>query len=321
MQLLNLQDGHQTTLSRLPDGTTRCHVFEEHTIGAVNAALVAGRPLLVRGEPGLGKTQLAEAVAEELQRAYLPFVVDSRTEQRDLLWHYDAVERLAEAQLCHATMKPGDTLGDRLNPERFVRPRPLWWALNWDSANTALGSHPSSPLALGQNNARKDNGWVLLVDEIDKAETDVPNGLLEAFGALQFTPYGAAKPVTAKGTPPLVIITTNEERTLPPAFLRRCFVLLLEMPNSEQHALTWLVQRGRSHFGSLLTEPILKEAAQQLWKDRQDAQQKQWRPLPGLAEYIDMLRVLANTHPRDVTKQEDLLKHAARYVFQKHAAL
>ena len=121
MQYLTVEDGHTVALQTGCDAQPeRVHVFSRREIDAVNAALGAGRPLLVRGEPGVGKTQLAEAVAVQLQRFLLPFVVDARSESRDLLWHLDAVQRLADAQLLGAagelrlggpppTDDPGDT--------------------------------------------------------------------------------------------------------------------------------------------------------------------------------------------------------------------
>ncbi len=108
-------------------GVERYHQFKSREVSAINAALAAGRPLLVRGEPGVGKTQLAEAAAESLERAYYPHVVDSRTESRDLLYHFDAVMRLAEAQLC-GVLKDRDLARQQLSVDRFVEPGPLWWA-------------------------------------------------------------------------------------------------------------------------------------------------------------------------------------------------
>src|SRR3954468_18423833 len=114
------------------------HVFGESEVWAIDAALAARRPLLIRGEPGIGKTQLAKAAAVELGRAFLPFVVDARTEARDLLWHFDAVARLAEAQLqgalAGAGTADGSGLRDALAVERFIHPRVLWWAFNWSAA-------------------------------------------------------------------------------------------------------------------------------------------------------------------------------------------
>lgn len=321
MTYLDIPPNHVISLSDLPDGSKRCHEFDAKTIGAVNAALAAGRPLLVRGEPGLGKTQLAEAVATQLKRAYLPFVVDSRTEQRDLLWHYDAVERLAEAQLCHVTGETSKSVSERLKPSLFVRPGPLWWALDWESAQTKAGANTDSPLQQGDNSKYTDNGWVLLLDEIDKAESDVPNGLLEALGAQRFTPFDSATPVIAKGVPPLVIITTNEERTLPPAFIRRCLVLVLELPQQEEAFCRLLAKRGQSHFGDKIKMPILEKAAKQLFLDRQNAIDRHWRPLPGQAEYIDLLRVLAKRCPNDKDQQLKLLEEAAEFIFRKPAEL
>jgi MoxR-like ATPase len=149
-----------------------------------------GRPLLVRGEPGVGKTQLAEAAAAVLERAFYPFVVDSRTESRDLLWNFDAVLRLADAQLYATLEKNKERLEKELDVRNFVEPGPPWWAFDWESAQHA-SRRGSTPLRNYQNDAYKDNGWVVLIDEIDKAESDVPNGLLEALESVQFTPIRA----------------------------------------------------------------------------------------------------------------------------------
>ncbi len=320
LKLLSIELHHLTPLPNLPDGSPRCHEFDAKTIGAVNAALAAGRPLLVRGEPGLGKTQLAEAVAAELKRAYLPFVVDSRTEHRDLLWRFDAVERLAEAQL-NQYREDREKAIRELEVKNFVRPGPLWWVLNWTSASSASTKDSDNPLQLGKNDEFKDNGWVLLIDEIDKAESDVPNGLLEALGSQRFTPFGSSTPIAASGIPPLVIITTNEERTLPPAFIRRCLVLLLQLPTEKSELIEVLVRRGKGHFGERAHESILRLAAEQLWDDRQVALEKQWRPLPGQAEFIDLVRVVVNIHPNEVKKQESLLKDAAQFIMKKHSEI
>lgn len=95
-----LDEQANQTLKNLKDkGEILRHVFHPKDIQAVNAALATGRPLLIRGEPGVGKTQMAKAAARVLKRPLLPLVVDSRTESRDLLWHFDAIERLAEAQI------------------------------------------------------------------------------------------------------------------------------------------------------------------------------------------------------------------------------
>ena len=304
------------------------HEWDADAVAAVNAALAADRPLLVRGDPGLGKTQLARATAAALERAYLPFVVDARTEHRDLLWRFDAVRRLAAAQLVQHH-RPGDAPGtaalDSLAERRFVRPGPLRWALDWESARAGLaesggaGDGSDDSLARGGNAAVAGNGWVLLIDEIDKAESDVPNGLLEALGARQFTPYGRSTPVACRGKPPLVLVTTNEERSLPPAFLRRCLVLVLELPDDEPRLTDLLVRRGTAHYGLLTTDRVLRRAAGQLWQDRQRGLERQWRPLPGQAEYLDLVRVLVTRRPNDPDGQNALLEEAAKYLFRKHA--
>jgi MoxR-like ATPase len=308
-----------TTVITLATGSgllERRHEFDERSISAVNAALAARRPLLVRGEPGLGKTQLAEAVAHVLKRAFYSFVVDARTESRDLLWHFDSVLRLAEAQLCQALGSKAQDIREHLAVKNFVRPGPLWWAFDSQSAREAR-TDGSSPLNTS-NQRNQRNGWVVLIDEIDKAESDVPNGLLEALGSGEFTPSGWDSPITIRGEPPLVIITTNEERVLPDAFLRRCLVLHLEFPERQAERIAFLTRRGRAHFGEQTSPGLLEEAAQQLLRDRNVAETEQLTPLPGQAEYLDLLRAVLTLEPNDPDKQKQLLLSISRFALQKH---
>jgi MoxR-like ATPase len=300
-----------------PAGTPeRCHAFDKQSIEAVNAALAARRPLLVRGEPGIGKTQLAEAVATKLRRVFYPFTVDARTESRDLMWRFDAVMRLAHAQLCAALHKDEQIIERELAVKNFVHPGPLWWAFDAHSAQNASGGHP--PPGPQDNKARQKNGWVVLIDEIDKAESDVPNGLLEALGAGQFTPFGYDQPITIQGVPPLIMLTTNEERVLPDAFLRRCLVLHLTLPRDDEALQVYLQERGRAHFRSKTTDAVLREAARQLVDDRRYAEQEQLSPLPGQAEYLDLVRAVIGLAQGDVDKQKALLASAARFTLRKH---
>jgi MoxR-like ATPase len=300
-----------------PPGTPeRFHAFDMQSIEAVNAALAARRPLLVRGEPGIGKTQLAEAVATKLRRAFYPFTVDARTESRDLLWSFDAVMRLAHAQLCAALHKDEQTVERELAITNFVHPGPLWWAFDAHSAQDASDGRP--PPGPPDNKVRQKNGWVVLIDEIDKAESDVPNGLLEALGAGQFTPLGYDQPITIRGVPPLIMLTTNEERVLPDAFLRRCLVLYLTLPRDDKDLIAHLQERGRAHFGSQTTDDVLREAARQLVADRRYAEQEQLSPLPGQAEYLDLVRAVIGLAQGDVHKQQALLASAARFTLRKH---
>ena len=294
----------------------RFHAFDEQSIGAVNAALAAQRPLLVRGEPGVGKTQLVEAVATKLQRAFYPFTVDARTESRDLLWRFDAVMRLAHAQLCAVLHKDEQSIERELAVTNFVQPGPLWWAFDAESARNASGGRP--PPGPKDNATWQKNGWVVLIDEIDKAESDVPNGLLEALGAGQFMPFGYDQAVTIRGVPPLIMITTNEERVLPDAFLRRCLVLHLTLPREDDALIAYLQERGRAHFRSQTTDEVLREAARQLVSDRRYAEQEQLSPLPGQAEYLDLVRAVIGLAQGDVDKQKALLASAARFMLRKH---
>lgn len=317
MAFLDIGPGHRVVLSSGGDLPEQMHVFDETSIHAVNAALAARRPLLVRGEPGAGKSQLARATAKALGRAYVPHVVDARTESRDLLWHFDAVARLAEAQLAGALGgSSAEGIRDRLQVKNYLGPGPLWWAFDWlDAEKQAKAIHTPKPVQLdGGDPAR---GCIVLVDEVDKAESDVPNGLLEALGAGEFTPPGRDGPVRAGGIPPLVVVTTNEERALPDAFVRRCMVLFLSLPDGGDDLIDFLIGRGRAHFPHA-DEAVLRGAAEQLAQDREEARSRQYSPLPGQAEYLDLVRAVVILKPDDPAAQRALLEVIGRFALKKH---
>lgn len=294
------------------------HVFEQNSIDAVNAALAAQRPLLIRGEPGVGKSQLARAVAKSLKRAFISFVVDAHCESRDLLWHFDAVQRLADAQLGKALDDDTKKIKAKLHIDNYLHPGPLWWVFDWNSAkDQASKLDQVAPTQF--EDCSHNNGCVLLIDEIDKAEMDLPNGLLEALGEGHFTPMGRKTPVCVADISPLVIITTNEERALPNAFLRRCLVLHLDLFNGESDPLEILIQRGKAHFPELDEDKVVREAAKLLLMDRGDAKTKQQQPLPGQAEFLDLLRAVKNLSQGGKGKPEALIAQVARYIMKKQA--
>lgn len=317
---LTCDDGHAVELRAAGGAPERVHVFEQREIDAVNAALMARRPLLVRGEPGTGKTQLAEAVAVELKRAFVARAIDASTEPRDLLYEVDAVARLGQAQLLAAlprsTASRTTVARDELDIRKFVRPQALWWAFDWASAREQAKLTATPPPA-GAGPNPTSYGTVALIDEIDKAESDVPNALLEALGVGEFTPPGWDAPITAKPPTPLVIVTTNEERALPDAFVRRCLVLPLDLPRNDEELKRHLERRGARHFPKA-TEAVLSGVAAQLVTDRADARSKGLRPLPGQAEYLDLVRALIDLFPGDERAQLDHLARIARFFLQKH---
>ncbi len=295
------------------------HVFERDSLLAVNTALACQRPLLVRGEPGVGKSQLARAVAVALGRVFVSVFVDARTESHELLWFHDAVTRLAEAQV-HSK---GKDVAERLARRRYMLPRPLWWALDWKGAlhqakEVAAIKEPPPRYEAPCDPA---HGVVLLIDEIDKADSSVPNGLLECLGQRTFTVPGLDQPVRATGPSPLVILTTNEDRVLPDAFVRRCVVLHLRAPDPDEYddveagaLVDWLVSRGAAHFPALGDTNLLEEAAKLLVKDRRAARSEGFCP-PGLAEYVDLLTAVAETRSAG---KEIGINDVAPFVLRKH---
>ena len=295
------------------------HVFDEASAWAIRAALAAQRPLLVRGEPGAGKSQLARAAAEVLGRLFITEVVHTRSESQDLQWRFDAVGRLGDAQALGATRLTADEVRNQLDPRNYLSPGALWWVFDWQAAldQHERGGRQSNP-PLPPPDWQPEQGCVLLIDEIDKADADLPNGLLETLGNGGFSVPWLAEPVGVKPglTTPLVVITTNEERELPAAFLRRCLVLNLALPQRQEDFLQALISRGRVHFGASLPDEVYSEAARQLWEDRQAAETQGVTP-PGQAEYLDMLRVVKNLPP-GLGSPMDLLAQISRFALQKH---
>ncbi len=323
------------------------HVFDEQDCYALWAAYSAGRPLLVRGKPGTGKSQMARAIAEQLGWAFVSEVIRGSTELSELHWHFDAIGRLGEAQTRGATSSVDNNSGDnkketpnldRLNPLNFLSPGAFWWGYDWHSAAmqydacvTHLRPPPEKPDT--HNKAGIDwnsetGGVVLLLDELDKAEPDLPNGLLETLGQYRFTvTYINHKdnrtqienPITANPARLLVVITTNEERELPTAFVRRCFVHTLKMEESPElvddveKRHSWLIARGKLHFGSCIDEDVYEQAARLLWQDR--TEHSYTRYPPGLAEYIDLLNALEGIHDHMV--QRSRLNSIARFALKK----
>ena len=291
------------------------HLLDHASIHALNAALIGGRPLLVRGHPGVGKSQLARAAADLLDRAFVAHTVTSRTETDDLLWHVDLVARLAEAQLAGVTQDRS-----RLDLKHFVCPGPLWWGFNWASAQAQLNDYRQVVAGASSGTQAPDepsmNGVVVLIDEIDKADSAVPNGLLDALGHRGFNPPGVARVAQAEGPAPLVIFTTNEERHLPDAFLRRCFVHTMRLPEDNDRLIEALRMRGEAHDqveGWGLEPTTIAAAAERVAADRL-AKEAGAGYRPGMAEYLDLLRAVQGAPDPDA-----LLKSLATFVLDKQA--
>jgi len=308
------------------------HRFEDESVKAVRAALASGRPLLLLGEPGIGKSQLARAVAAELEVPFLNLVIDERTERDDLFYRYDAVARVAKAQMLSiegrsANGKKVDFEKD-LAESRFTRPGVFWWAFHWESAEELLDGFFNNE---GVTRPRMPDGWaagsekccaqgcssVVLIDEIDKADTAVPNGLLECLGNMGFKSPHLAAPVSLHegAAPPLVIITTNRERELPLAFLRRCLVHEMEFPKTEEKAIDLLQVRARTRWTKgEVGDEILREVAQDLWKQRESSK-GMWQP--GAAEFLDLVKVLVELHSGDEDAQKNAIAEYRQFTFEK----
>jgi len=283
------------------------YVFSNKIAIAVDVALATDRPLLVSGPPGSGKSSLAPVMADILQWRYLHEVFTSRTRLEDLTGDPDQLRRLNDAQV-----KDGTPL-----PERwaYLEPGILWWAFDQQSAElrgqnkTVIASlkrqlgekyhDPSNP-----SSGNEINNVVILLDEIDKADPDLPNDLLEPLDKKRFNVPQGPEVKALKGQNILVIITTNEERELPPAFLRRCINLRLSEPSEAQ-----LVKISDYHYPKV-SKILRRNIATKIREQSENAKELDLRP-PSTSEYLDAIEACKTLKIKTSSPEWEHLAQAA----------
>ncbi|BAY12345.1 AAA family ATPase [Calothrix sp. NIES-2098] len=244
----------------------------EELVEAVNLAIYLERPLLLKGEPGCGKTRLARAVAYELGLPFEAWYIKSTSKAKDGLYIYDAVSRLRDAQLVAAGRTIKDEEIPRIsNPANYVQ---------WGPVGRAF-----------LNNQRT----VVLIDEIDKADIDFPNDLLLELDEQRFIVEETGQEIQAK-TPPIVFITSNDEKDLPDAFLRRCLFYYIEFPNSHQ-----LVDILKAHF-SEAPAALVNKSINRFQELREQMKGEAGKQV-STSELIDWFRVLQR-YPQDEVLQK-----------------
>ena len=253
---------------------TKDYVATDDLTVAVNAAVALERPLLVKGEPGTGKTELALQVAQGLGLKMIEWNVKSTTKAQQGLYEYDAVSRLRDSQL-------GD---ERVHDiSNYIKRGKLWEAF------------------------ASDEKVVLLIDEIDKADIEFPNDLLQELDKMAFHVYETGETVAAKHRP-IIIITSNNEKELPDAFLRRCFFHYIRFPDME--TLKKIVEVH--HPG--IKEALLTTALTQFFEIRETAGLKK---KPSTSEVIDWLKLLL----AEDLSPEDIKRDGANALPKLHGAL
>ena len=229
--------------------TTARYVATDDLTMAVNAAVTLSRPLLIKGEPGTGKTQLAEEIAGSLARPLYEWHIKSTTKAQQGLYEYDAVSRLRDSQLGEARVHD---IGNYIVKGRL-----------WEAFTSEVQP-------------------VLLIDEIDKADIEFPNDLLRELDRMEFYVYETRELVKARHRP-IIVITSNNEKELPDAFLRRCFFHYIRFPEAD--TMTAIID---VHFPGLKRE-LLKEALDAFYRLRDVPGLKK---KPSTSELLDWIKLL-----------------------------
>lgn len=229
---------------------SKSYVASEDLIRSVNIAMALEKPLLIKGEPGTGKTMLARAISEALHMKLIIWNIKSTTKAQDGLYVYDTVQRLYDSQF-------GESGVDDI--KRYIKMGKLGEAF------------------------RSEEQVILLIDEIDKADLEFPNDLLWELDQMEFYIPETKETVTAKKRP-VVIITSNAEKELPDAFLRRCIFHFIDFPDEKL-----MREIIKVHFDHL-EERLVKQALEVFYgiRERKDIQKK-----PSTSELIDWIRVLS----------------------------
>ncbi len=254
--------------------STETYVASPDLALAVNAAVTLERPLLVKGEPGTGKTELARQVAASLGLPIIEWNVKSTTRAQQGLYEYDAVSRLRDSQLGEARVH------DIAN---YIRKGKLWQAFE------------------------ADGKVVLLIDEIDKADIEFPNDLLQELDRMEFHVYETGETIAARHRP-VVIITSNNEKELPDAFLRRCFFHYIRFPDAET------LKRIVAVHHPDLKPRLLDEALAQFLELREAPGLKK---KPSTSEFLDWLKLIL----AEDLSPEDLKRPAGEMLPKLHGAL